>query len=70
LTDDDEEAKRFDMLVLRAQLAILQAKPGFAGLKEKIQSIASALEEQRPSPRSRRRLVLIQSLPATSGGKT
>ena len=42
LSDADEEAKRFDMLVLRAQLAILQARPDFAGLRAKIQAIAGA----------------------------
>ncbi len=38
--------KRFDLLVLRTQLSVLQAGIGFASLKEKIQAIASALEEQ------------------------
>ena len=38
LADEDEEAKRFDMLVLRTQLAILQARPDFASLREKIQA--------------------------------
>jgi type I restriction enzyme R subunit len=38
LSDEDEEGKRFDMLVLRAQLAILQAKPDFNSLREKIQA--------------------------------
>ncbi|MBP3980992.1 DEAD/DEAH box helicase family protein [Acidovorax sp. JG5] len=60
--DDDEEAKRFDLLVLRTQLAILQALPGFAGLKEKIQNIASALEEQDAIPAIKAQMVLIQSL--------
>lgn len=60
--DDDEEAKRFDLLVLRTQLAILQAQPGFAGLKEKIQGIASALEEQDAIPAIKAQMVLIQSL--------
>jgi type I site-specific restriction endonuclease len=43
--DDDEEAKRFDLAVLRTQLAILQALPDFAALKGRLQAIASALEE-------------------------
>ena len=60
--DDDEEAKRFDLLVLRTQLAVLQALPGFAGLKEKIQRIASALEEQDAIPAIKAQMVLIQSL--------
>ncbi|PUE51417.1 restriction endonuclease subunit R [Limnohabitans sp. 2KL-17] len=62
LTDDDEEAKRFDMLVLRSQLAILQAKPEFASLKEKIQSLANALEEQVAIPAIKAEMLLIQSV--------
>jgi type I restriction enzyme R subunit len=60
--DDDEEAKRFDMLVLRTQLAVLQAKPDFANLKEKIQTIASALEEQMAIPAIKAEMVLIQAV--------
>jgi hypothetical protein len=55
LADEDEEAKRFDMLVLRTQLSILQAKPDFAEPAQKIQAIASALEDQWRSRRSRPR---------------
>jgi type I restriction enzyme R subunit len=62
LPDEDEEAKRFDMLVLRAQLAILQAKPDFASLKDKIQAIASALEEQSAIPAIKAEMVFIQSV--------
>jgi len=62
LEDADEEAKRFDMLVLRAQLAVLQAKPDFDGLKEKIQAIASALEEQAAIPAIQAEMVFVQSV--------
>ena len=62
LTDEDEEAKRFDMLVLRTQLAILQAKPDFASLKTKIQAIASALEDEMAIPAIKAEAVLIQSV--------
>lgn len=62
LTDEDEEAKRFDMLVIRAQLSILQAKPDFANIREKIQAIASALESQEAIPAIRAQMVLIQSV--------
>lgn len=62
ITDDDEEAKRFDMLVLRTQLAILRAKPEFAALREKIQSIAVLLEGQMSIPAIKAEAVLIQSL--------
>ncbi|WP_299345474.1 DEAD/DEAH box helicase family protein [uncultured Pseudoxanthomonas sp.] len=62
LIDDDEEAKRFDMLVLRAQLAILQAKPEFAALRERIQRIATELEGQMAIPAIKAEAVLIQAL--------
>jgi type I restriction enzyme R subunit len=62
LTDEDEEAKRFDMLVLRTQLSILQAKTDFASLKAKIQAIASALEDEMAIPAIKAEAVLIQSV--------
>lgn len=62
LTDEDEEAKRFDLLMLRTQLAILQAKPDFAGLRDQIRVIASALEEQEAVPAIKAEMVLIQSI--------
>jgi type I restriction enzyme R subunit len=48
--------------VLRIQLAILQAKPDFANLKEKIQAIASTLEEQSAIPAINAAMVFIQSV--------
>lgn len=62
LMDDDEEAKRFDMLILRSQLAILQAKPEFAALRERIQRIAIELEGQMAIPAIKAEAVLIQSV--------
>jgi len=62
LVDDDEEAKRFDMLVLRTQLSILKAETEFVGLKSKLQAIASALEEQTAIPAIKAEYVLIQSV--------
>ncbi|NDP39488.1 MAG: DEAD/DEAH box helicase family protein [Rhodoferax sp.] len=62
LTDDDEDAKRFDMLVLRTQLAILQAKPDFDALRASMQAIASALEGQEAIPAIKTQMVLIQSV--------
>lgn len=62
LTDEDEEAKRFDLLVLRTQLSVLQASTDFAGLKDKIQSIASALEEQMAIPAIKAEMVFIQAV--------
>lgn len=62
LVDNDEEAKRFDLLVIKAQLAILQAKKEFAELREKIQSIAAALEEQTAIPAIKAEIVFIQAV--------
>lgn len=62
LLDNDEEAKRFDMLVLRTQLAILQASPDFISLRTSMQAIASALEEQDAIPAIKAQMVLIQSV--------
>lgn len=64
LVDNDEEAKRFDLLVLRTQLAILQADPEYASLQQQIRAIASALEEQEAVPAIKAQIVLIQSLAA------
>ena len=60
--DGDEEAKRFDLLVLRNQLAILQAAPGFGALRDQIRAIASALEGQEAVPAIQAERVLIQAI--------
>jgi type I restriction enzyme R subunit len=62
LLDNDEDAKRFDLLVLRTQLAILQALPDYAGLRERMQAIAGALEEQEAIPAIEAQMVLIQAV--------
>lgn len=62
LGDDDEEAKRFDMLVLRTQLSVLRALPSFGSLRDKIQAIASALEDQMAIPAIRAEMPLIQAV--------
>jgi type I restriction enzyme R subunit len=62
ISDDDEEAKRFDMLLLRTQLSILQAKPEFAALRDRIQRIAIELEGQMAIPAVKAEAVLIQAL--------
>ncbi|MDR5794516.1 DEAD/DEAH box helicase family protein [Caballeronia sp. LZ008] len=60
--DEDEEAKRFDILVLRTQLAVLQAARSFVGLREKVQAIAGALEEQMAIPAIKAEAELIQAV--------
>ena len=48
--DDDEQAKRFDMLILRLQLCVLGAELGFDRLRTTVQEIASALLSQTNIP--------------------
>jgi len=40
LPSEDEEAKRFDLLMLRLQLARLRAEPGFVRLSQQVKAIA------------------------------
>ena len=62
LPSEDEEAKRFDLLMLRLQLAVLRADLVFANLRDQVISIADALEAQSSIPMIRERLELIQEL--------
>jgi type I restriction enzyme, R subunit len=62
LPSEEEEAKRFDLLMLRLQLAVLRADPVFAKLRDQVTSIADALEAQSSIPMIRERLELIQEI--------
>jgi len=62
LPTEDEEAKRFDMLLLRLQLARLRSEPGFARLSQQVKAIAAALEEKDSIPMVREQMALIQEL--------
>ena len=62
LQDVEEEAKRFDMMLLRTQLCVLQGDTGIAKYKKVIQSIAAALELQEGIPAIRTQMLLIQSI--------
>ena len=57
---DDEEAKRFDLLMLNLQLAQLNAEPGFMRLRDQVKAIAGLLEEQSSIPMIREKLALIE----------
>lgn len=48
--DTDEQAKRFDLFAIRAQLGILVGDPGFTSAKKRMQAIANALAEQKTIP--------------------
>ncbi len=62
LEDEDEEAKRFDLLLLLSQLSLLQATPDLQSLPKKIQTIASALEELENIPAVKAEMVFIQEV--------
>jgi len=59
LDPEDEEAKRFDLLVLNLQLAVLRTEPGFARLSEQLRTIAGLLEEKAAIPMVHEQLALI-----------
>jgi type I restriction enzyme R subunit len=62
LPSEDEEAKRFDLLVLKLQLAVLRVEPTFERLRDMVQKIAEALEEKANIPMVKPHLPLIQDL--------
>jgi type I restriction enzyme R subunit len=59
LDPEGEEAKRFDLLVLRLQLAMLRSEPGFARLRDQIRELAGLLEEKSAIPMVREQMALI-----------
>ncbi len=62
LDPEEEEAKRFDLLMLNLQLAVLRVEPAFKRLSEQVQAIAGLLEEKSSIPMIREQLPLIQTL--------
>jgi type I restriction enzyme R subunit len=62
VVDTDEEAKRFDLLMLRLQLALLTAQPGFERWKEQVRAVAALLLEQGSIPAVREQMALIESV--------
>ncbi|TAL05853.1 MAG: DEAD/DEAH box helicase, partial [Porticoccaceae bacterium] len=62
LDAEAEEAKRFDLLMLNLQLAVLRSEPAFGRLQRQVQAIAGLLEEQAAIPMIRAQLALIQDV--------
>jgi type I restriction enzyme R subunit len=60
--DDDEFARRFDLLILNLQIALLRNNPSQASDQFKVREIARGLEEKSAIPRVAAQLVLIQDL--------
>ncbi len=59
---EDEEVKRFDLMVFSCELALLRSENRFEKLREKIKEIAEALEAQSTIPMIAAELDLIQEL--------
>ena len=62
LEPENEEAKRFDLLVLSLQLNLLRHDPGFARLRDRVKEIAGLLEEKAAIPMVRDQMALIQDV--------
>jgi type I restriction enzyme, R subunit len=62
LVDNDEEAKRFDLLMLRLQLTVLHVEPGFDQLKEQVRAIVGSLQEKSSIPMVSAQLVIIEAV--------
>ena len=60
--DTEEEAKRFDLAILKLQLCVLRADKGFERLQGYVRAIAAALELQESIPAIRKQIELIQSI--------
>lgn len=60
--DDDEEAKRFDLLMLRTQLGSARGDVGFARLREQVRSLADGLSELGSIPDVKKHMVLIEAV--------
>jgi type I restriction enzyme, R subunit len=67
--DDDLAAKQFDLLMYRAELALLRVEPGFTGLRTKITEIASLLEELPNVPMVAAEMALILETRLTIFGR-
>ncbi|MBX7222717.1 MAG: DEAD/DEAH box helicase family protein [Blastocatellia bacterium] len=59
LEPEDETAKRFDMLILKLQMAVLQKHPSFETLRRNVQEIAVKLSEKATVPMIAANLELI-----------
>jgi type I restriction enzyme R subunit len=62
LEPEPEEAKRFDLLILHLQLAIVRQEPAFERLRDQVRTLAGALEDKAAIPMVKEHLELIQEL--------
>jgi type I restriction enzyme R subunit len=59
LDPEPEEAKRFDLLMLSLELALLRTEPGFPRLQQQLRQIAGLLEEYPTIPAVAKEMALI-----------
>lgn len=59
LEAESEEAKRFDLLILNLQLAVLRSEPSFERLRNQVTKIVGLLEEKAAIPMVREQMALI-----------
>ena len=64
LVDEDELAKRFDLLMLQLQLCVLRSAPGFERLRDQVRMIAGLLLEKSTIPMVRDQLPLLDEIQA------
>jgi type I restriction enzyme R subunit len=62
LEAEDQESKRFDLLILRLQLAVLRSQNSFKRLSEQVRGIASLLEEKSAIPMVQKQLAFLQEI--------
>lgn len=62
LPAENEEAKRFDLMLLRLQLGLFVPEPGYERLREKVQDLAAALLEYDSIPAVREQMALIDQV--------
>jgi type I restriction enzyme R subunit len=62
LESDGEEARRFDLLLLRLQLALLNTEPVFERLRSQVKEIAGLLEDKGSIPQVKVALPLISDV--------
>ena len=62
LREGDEEAKRFDLIILKLQLCRLLGEPGQERLRRQVQTVASGLLEQLAIPAIREQQELLDGL--------
>ena len=60
--DDDEDAKRFDALMLGTQLALLRQEPALARLQARLQQLAAKLLDLANVPEVSKHLPLIEAM--------